>query len=73
MLRGMLPESLQVKSAAAIDSAQRAVDQAKDAQRAMRALSSPAAPLPPKPGQEQAPSYKRGDRQDLDRLIENAR
>ncbi len=73
MLRGMLPESLQVKSAAAIDSAQRAVDQAKDAQRAMRALSSPAAPLPPKPGQEQAPSYKQGDRQDLDRLIENAR
>ncbi len=73
MLRGMLPESLQVKGAAAIDNAQRAVDQAKDAQRAMRALSSPGAPSPPKPGQEPVPSYKQGDRRDLDRLIENAR
>jgi membrane protein required for colicin V production len=73
MLRAMLPESLQIKGAAAIENAGRAVDQAKDAQRAMRALSSPAAPAPSKPGQDQAPSYKQGDRRDLDRLIENAR
>lgn len=73
MLRTVLPESLQAKSAAAVDDAQRALGRAQDAQRAMGALSSPAAPLPPKPGQEQAPSYKPGDRRDMDRLIENAR
>ncbi len=72
MLRNMLPESLQVKSAAAADDAQRALERAQDAQRAMRALSSPA-PLPAKPGQTPAPSYKQGDRRDMDRLIENAR
>ena len=73
MLRSMLPESLQVKSAPAADDAQRALERAKDAQKAMRALSSPVAPSPAQPGQEQAPSYKPGDRRDMDRLIENAR
>jgi membrane protein required for colicin V production len=73
LLRSMLPESLQVKSATAADDAQRALERAKDAEKAMRALSTPAASLPAKPGQEQAPSYKSGDRRDMDRLIENAR
>jgi membrane protein required for colicin V production len=73
MLRSMLPESLQVKSTAAADEAQRAVERAKEAQKAMRALSSPAAPLPGKPAQEQAPGYRPGDRRDMDRLIENTR
>jgi membrane protein required for colicin V production len=73
MLRSMLPESLQVKSTAAADEAQRAVERAKEAQKAMRALSSPAAPQPVKPGQEQAPGYRPGDRRDMDRLIENTR
>jgi membrane protein required for colicin V production len=73
MLRSVLPESLQAKSAAAIDDAQRTVERAKEAQKAMRALSTPAAPPAAKPGQEQAPSYKSGDRRDMDRLIENAR
>jgi membrane protein required for colicin V production len=73
MLRSVLPESLQAKSAAAADDAQRAVERAREAQKAMRALSSPAAPLSAKPGQEQAPNYKPGDRRDMDRLIENAR
>jgi membrane protein required for colicin V production len=70
VLRGVLPESLQIKSAAVADDA---LERAKEAQKAMGALSSPAAPLPTKPGQDQAPSYKPGDRRDMDRLIENAR
>ncbi len=73
MLRGVLPQSLQIKSAAVADDAQRALDRAKEAQKAMRALSSPAAPSSAKPGQDQPPNYKSGDRRDMDRLIENAR
>jgi len=73
VLRSVLPQSLQMKSAAATDDTQRALERAREAQRAMRALSSPAAPSPAKPGQDQAPNYKPGDRRDMDRLIENAR
>ena len=73
LLRTALPEQLQLKSAATADDAQRALERAKDAQKAMRALSSPVAPSPAKPGEEQAPSYKAGDRRDMNRLIENAR
>jgi membrane protein required for colicin V production len=73
LLRGALPEPLQMRSAATIDDAQRVLERAKDAQKAMRALSSPAAPSPPKPDAEQAPSYKPGDRRDMNRLIENTR
>ena len=73
LLRSALPEPLQLKSATAADDAQRALDRAKDAQKAMRALSSPVAPAPAKPSEEQAPSYKPGDRRDMNRLIENAR
>jgi membrane protein required for colicin V production len=71
ILREALPESMQVKSAAAMDDAHRALERAQDAQRAMRALSSPAATA--KPDQAQAPSYKSGERRDMDRLIENTR
>jgi membrane protein required for colicin V production len=71
VLRSVLPQSLQIKSAAAADDTQRALERAREAQKAMRALSSPA--LPAKPGQDQAPNYKPGDRRDMDRLIENAR
>ena len=73
LLRTALPEQLQLKNAVAIDDAQRALERAKDAQKAMRALSSPVAPSPAKPGEDQAPSYKSGDRRDMNRLIENAR
>ena len=73
MLRNVLPEGLQVKSTAAAEDTQRALDRATDAQKAMRALSSPAAPSPAKSGQEQAPGYKAGDRREMDRLIENNR
>jgi membrane protein required for colicin V production len=72
ILRNMLPESLKLRSAAAIDDAQRTLDQAKDAQRAIRALSNPSA-APPKPDAPAAPTYKPGDRRDMDRLIENTR
>lgn len=73
MLRTALPESLQVRTAGVADDAHRTLDRAQDAQRAMRALSSPVAPLPAKSGQETTPSYKSGDRRDMDRLIENTR
>jgi membrane protein required for colicin V production len=73
MLRSVLPQSLPLKSAAAADGTERALERAREAQRAMRALSSPTAPSPAKPGQDQAPNYKPGDRRDMDRLIENAR
>jgi membrane protein required for colicin V production len=73
LLRGMLPESLQIKSASAIDDAQRALSQAQAAHDAMRALSNPAAALPPKPAEAPMPAYKPAERRDLDRLIDNAR
>jgi hypothetical protein len=73
LLRNALPEPLKLKSAAAADDTQRTPERAKDAQKAMRALSNPVAPLPAKPGEEQAPSYKPGDRRDMNRLIENTR
>jgi membrane protein required for colicin V production len=73
LLRSVLPEGLQVKSAAAADDAQRALERASDAQKAMRALSTPAAPSSAKAGQEQAPAYKANDRREMDRLIQNNR
>jgi membrane protein required for colicin V production len=68
MLRDALPESMQVKSAAAADDARRALERAQDAQRAMRPP-----PLPAKPASGQVPSYKPGEQREMDRLIENAR
>jgi membrane protein required for colicin V production len=68
LLRNALPEPLKIKSATASDDAQRAL-----ADKAMRALSSPAAPSSAKPGEEQVPNYKPGDRRDMNRLIENSR
>jgi membrane protein required for colicin V production len=73
MLRGMLPESLQIKSGSAIDDAQHAFGQAKAAREAMGALSSPAAAPLPKPAEAPAATYKPAERRDLDRLIDNAR
>jgi len=73
MVRGVLPESMQLKSAAMMDDAQRSVSQAKAARDAMGALSTPAVPTPPKSQAEQAPSYKPTDQRDLNRLIDNAR
>jgi membrane protein required for colicin V production len=72
MLRDALPESLQVKNAAA-DDAHRALERAQEAQKAMRAYSNPAAPSPAKPGPATSPSYKPDERRDMNRLIENAK
>lgn len=69
LLRGMLPRSLQLKSADVASGNALAQDKAAD--RAMRALASPVVPLPAKPAA--APSYRPGERSDLDRLIDNAR
>jgi len=72
LLREALPESFQVRSAAVADDAHRALERSQEAQRAMGAYSSPATPSTAKSGQE-APSYKPGDRSDMDRLIKNTR
>ena len=73
MLRGMLPESLQLKSALAIDDTQRALGQAKAARDAMGALSNPSATTPSKTQAAQSPSYKPVDQRELNRLIDNSR
>lgn len=73
MLRGVLPDSLQLKSASAMDEAERGLGQAKAAHDAMGALASPAAPIPPKPQDAPTPSYKPADQRDLNRLIDNSR
>jgi len=73
LLRTALPESLQVKSTGVADDARRALERAQEAQKAMRAYSSPGASSTAKSGQEAAPSYKPGDRSDMDRLIKSTR
>jgi membrane protein required for colicin V production len=73
LLRRLMPAGWQLKGSATADAAQRALDQASEAQRAMRALENPVGPLPPSPDQAQAPDYGPGERHDLDRLIKNAR
>jgi membrane protein required for colicin V production len=73
VLRGVLPESLQIKSVSAIDDAQHTFSQARTARDAMGALANPAIALPPKPAETPAPTYKPAERHDLDRLIDNAR
>jgi hypothetical protein len=71
LLRTALPDSLQVKSAGIADDTHRALERAKEAQKAMGALSSPATPSTAKPGQEAAPSYNQRDQSDMDRLIKS--
>jgi membrane protein required for colicin V production len=73
LLRTALPDSLQVKSAGVADDTHRALERAQEAQKAMRAYASPATPSTAKPGDEAAPTYKPGDRSDMDRLIKSTR
>jgi membrane protein required for colicin V production len=74
MLRGFLPESLRVKSAAAADDVIRTVSPAIEAQKAMRALSTPTAPSAAAPDRTASPpTYKPSDQRELDRLINNQR
>lgn len=72
LLRAALPESLQVKGVGIADDAHRTLERAQEAQKAMRAYSSPVSSTP-KAGQETAPNYKSGDRNDMDRLIKSTR
>jgi membrane protein required for colicin V production len=72
VVRDVLPASLQLKSAAAVDDTQRMLGQAKTAREAMGALSTPAVPIPPKPQPAAAPTYKPSDQRDLNRLIDNS-
>jgi len=74
VLRGFLPESLKVKTTEAADELMRKVDPkaaAKaDAEKAMRALATPSPAAAPKPEEAPAPpSYRAGDKKELDRLI----
>jgi membrane protein required for colicin V production len=74
MIRSFLPEQWRMKSAAAADDVVKAVSPAVEAEKAMRALTNPTAP--PTTASEQtltAPTYKRSDQRELDRLINNQR
>lgn len=70
-LRGLLPADWQLNGSPAPDAAERMFDQAREAQRAMRALENPAG-KPPSAAEPQPPDYGPSERQDLDRLIQNA-
>ncbi len=75
LLRGFLPESLRMKTAAAADEVIRTVSPASEADKAMRALTNPTAP-PAAAAPEQtpaAPTYSPSDQRNLDRLINNQR
>ncbi|MBV8118749.1 MAG: CvpA family protein [Alphaproteobacteria bacterium] len=72
MVRGVLPASLQLKSASTLEDTQRALGQAKAARDAMGALSSPAVAIPPKPQEAPVTSYKPADQRELNRLIDNS-
>jgi membrane protein required for colicin V production len=69
MLKGFLPESLKIKSAAAVDDTIKALSPAAEADRAMRALTNPAPASAAKPESAPAPAYRPGDQRSLDRLI----
>ncbi|HTQ32644.1 MAG TPA: CvpA family protein [Stellaceae bacterium] len=74
MLRGLLPEQLRMKSAAAANEVIKTVSPAAEAEKAMRALTNPTAPAPPAQNQPPAaPTYKPSDQRELDRLINNQR
>ncbi len=73
LLRGLMPQSLQVETASTIDGGGQALSQAQAVHDAMGALSAPAAPIPPKSADAPAPAYKPAEQRDLDRLINNAR
>ncbi len=73
MLRGLLPESLKIKTTEAAGELLRNADPkgaaAKQATDAMRALVKPGLPAPAKPETTPAPSYSPTEKQQLDRLI----
>jgi membrane protein required for colicin V production len=72
-LRSVLPESLRLKSAAAADDMMQRMSPALEAAKARDALRNPSAPPAAAPDQPSSPSYKPGDRKELDRIINNQR
>jgi membrane protein required for colicin V production len=70
LLRQFLPEQLKIKNAA-IDDAVRALSVADQAREAMGALKVPGVPTVLKP--DRGPSYGKGEKRDLDRLIDTQR
>jgi len=70
LLRQFLPEQLKIKNAA-IDDAVRALGVADQAREAMGALKVPGVPTVIKP--DRGPSYGKGEKRDLDRLIDTQR
>ena len=75
LLRGLLPEQLKLRSAAAGDEMIRAVTPAIEAERARRALTNPTPAPAAKPDAQQPaaaappPSYSPAERRNLDRII----
>lgn len=77
LVRGVLPDAIQLKSASAFDETQRALSQARAARDAMGALANPgmsasSKPQDAKPQEAQGPSYKPADQRELNRLIDNS-
>jgi membrane protein required for colicin V production len=72
VLKSLVPSEARERGAAAAAEAQHSYDQAKEAEQMMRALTSPAAPAAGKaPAATPPPTYKAGERRDMDRLIQS--
>jgi membrane protein required for colicin V production len=71
-LRSVVPGEARAKSAAAAEEAQRAIEQAREADRAIRALAMPGKPAGNAPTPTAAKAYDSTQRKDMDRLFQNA-
>jgi membrane protein required for colicin V production len=73
VLKSLVPSETRERGAAAAAEAQHTYDQAKEAEQMMRALTSPAAPpdATKVPASTPPPTYKAGERRDMDRLIQS--
>jgi membrane protein required for colicin V production len=72
VLKSLVPSEARERGAAAAAEAQHSFDQAKEAEQMMRALANPAAPVASKTSASTTPpTYKAGERRDMDRLIQN--
>jgi len=72
VLKSLVPPETRERGAAAAAEAQHNFEQAKEAEQMMRALASPAAPAAGRtPTTASPPTYKPGERRDMDRLIQS--
>jgi membrane protein required for colicin V production len=74
-LKSLVPGEARARSAAAAEEARRAIEQAREADRAIRALSlpNPVSGKPPSGAPQAAPkAYNASERKDMDRLFQNA-